>query len=138
MRVPPSFTGLASAGVAAIVRVGVLERALADVVLERPGCRRHRGRHREASKEKIWARGQQPRGRRSSCRQQPRGRRLSWLVRSSGGMSPFLSGLGRPERRPGKKAGEGPDGYRRIMETRFWDSSGCTGVGSRRVGVVRA
>ena len=70
--------------------------------------------------------------------QQPCRRRSSWLVRSSGGTSPFLSGLGRPERRPRKKAGEGPDEYRRIMETRFWDSSGCTGVGSRRVGVVRA
>ena len=31
-------------------------------------------------------------------------------------------------RRPGKDRTE----YRRIMETRFWDSSGCAGVGSRR------
>jgi hypothetical protein len=102
MRVPPSFTGLASievakkSGPAGSSRAGVgrlAAAALASVI---------------------------------------------WLVRSSGGMSPFLSGLGRPERRPAKRAEEGPDGYRRIMETRFWDSSGCTGVGSRRVGVVRA
>ena len=48
-----------------------------------------------------------------------------WLspVRSSGGMSPFLSGLDGRGSKPRKEAEEGPDGsteYGRIMETRFW------------------
>ena len=136
MRVPPSFTGLASTEVAAIVRVGVLEHALADVVLERSGRRAPRPAPRSIKRKNLGPRAAAAWA--SVVCQQPCRRRSSWLVRSSGGTSPFLSGLGRPERRPRKKAGEGPDEYRRIMETRFWDSSGCTGVGSRRVGVVRA
>ena len=100
MRVPPSFTGLASTEVAAIVRVGVLEHALADVVLERSGRRRRRGRHREASKEKIWARGQQPRGRRSSVSSRVGVGRLGWSGRAAG-RAPFSQVLG------GRKEGRG-------------------------------
>ena len=90
-----------------------------NVLRERESCQWQLRPHSPLKKNKIWARG------RAAAWAS-----VVWLspVRSSGGMSPFLSGLDGRGRKPRKKAEkESPGSTGGSMATRFreWDSSRC-------------